>query len=432
MGNHFFALNRHLAWILRTAVVVGVCCPFVELAIAQESVGGSAPPSIRAGDWLTVNLRTKIQLDFEELRPEIDEDRKTFENRKLRFGADGTLFNYLDYAVSVETRKGDPEFRDLFFKYRLRPFFQIQAGRFKIPFGLDQLTNSGELDFVERSRVGAILAPGRDAGVMVQGEALEGKVDYAAGIFRYDGRNSEIEDLTAIDEYLPAGKRTLAARATLMPSAFLPVPTVFQNLRVGAAFTHSHAITGLSSLEGVTVSSEVFFPRMYVSGTRLRRGLELSWLLRSLSIKGEFTNVREQRLGQGPRGEDLPALRTQGWYLSATHPVLGHLDNGSSGSFLRSIVPGTRLGLFEATARYEMIRFESEPSVGFQPSRNPRAANVVGNDDRAWTFGINWHANRYVKFQFNGVRETLRDPVRTPIDGQNHYWTQVGRLQLFF
>jgi phosphate-selective porin len=90
------------------------------------------------------------------------------------------------------------------------------------------------------------------------------------------------------------------------------------------------------------------------------------------------------------------------------------------------------LGLFEATARYEMICFGSEPFDGPLPSRNPRAANVAGNDDRAWTFGINWHANRYVKFQFNGVRETLRDPVRTPIDGEHHYWTLAGRFQLYF
>jgi len=143
-------------------------------------------------------------------------------------------------------------------------------------------------------------------------------------------------------------------------------------------------------------------------------------------------DVRDERLGQGLHGEDLPPLRAQGWYLSATHPLLGRLTNGPDGGFLRSIVPGTRLGLFEATARYETIRFGSEAPQGSSPSRSPRARVVAGNDDRAWTFGINWHANRYFRFQFNGIRETLRDPARTPLDGVHHYWTQVGRLQLFF
>ena len=88
--------------------------------------------------------------------------------------------------------------------------------------------------------------------------------------------------------------------------------------------------------------------------------------------------------------------------------------------------------LFEATARYEVIRFRSEPSTGSLPSPSPRAANVIGNDERVWTFGINWSANHYVKFQFNGVHERLLDPSRTPIDSQNRYWSLIGRAQLFF
>jgi phosphate-selective porin len=91
-----------------------------------------------------------------------------------------------------------------------------------------------------------------------------------------------------------------------------------------------------------------------------------------------------------------------------------------------------QIGLFEATARYEVIRFNSEAFAGSLPSSSPRAANVIGNDDRVWTFGVNWHANAYVKFQFNGVREMLCDPNRTPIKGQNRYWTLIGRAQLFF
>jgi phosphate-selective porin len=112
--------------------------------------------------------------------------------------------------------------------------------------------------------------------------------------------------------------------------------------------------------------------------------------------------------------------------------VLGHLDNKSDAGFLRSILPGKRLGLIELTARYEVIRFGSVSSNGAPPSRSARAANVAGNEDRVWTFGVNWHASRYLKLQFNGVQETLSDPVRTPVNGKSRYGTLVGRLQLYF
>ncbi|MBI4471342.1 MAG: hypothetical protein HY646_01660 [Acidobacteria bacterium] len=391
--------------------------------MVQEPEVAPVRPSIRSGNWLEVNLRSKIQFDFSRFAPEVDRDRKALQNRALRFGANGTLFRYVDYSVEVETRKADPEFRDLFLKYRPHPSIQIQAGRFKIPFGLDQLTDSGRLDFVQRSRIGTLLSPGRDAGVMVLGEVLEGKLQYFAGIFRRDGKTSRIQNLAAIDEYRPGGTGMLAARITVTPA---------RNLKIGGAFTRGRLTTGLSSLPGVTASEQIFFPRMYASGSRVRRGAEVSWRLHSLSIQSEFIDVREQRIGQGLRGEDLPPLRVQGWYASVAHPLMGRIENRRGRSLLGSLLPGTQLGLFEATTRYEIVRFGSESAADSRPSRNPRAAAAAGNDDRAWTFGINWHANSYVRFQFNVIRETLRDPARNPIDGQSHYWTQIGRLQLFF
>src|SRR5688572_5019756 len=117
-----------------------VCIAFLVPARAQESVRDGAPPSIHAGDWLAVNFRAKIQLDFSGFRPKFDDNRKTFDARRLPFGVDGTVFRDFDYSIRVETRKADPQFRDVFLKYHPLPSFQIQAGRFKIPFSLDQLT----------------------------------------------------------------------------------------------------------------------------------------------------------------------------------------------------------------------------------------------------------------------------------------------------
>jgi phosphate-selective porin OprO/OprP len=414
---------------MRAALLCGV---FSIPAMAEDPVDRDAPLSMHAGNWLVIEPRAKIQLDFSGFRPELDDKRNIFQGRRLRFGVDGTLLQDFDFSVRVETNRGTPEFRDVFLKYHRFRALQMQAGRFKIPFGLDQMTDSGELDFMQRSRIGSILAPGRETGAMVLGEASESKVYYAAGVFQHDGRNSEIEDFAAANEYLPGGDRTVAARVTIQPGAFLPALAALRNLRIGAAFTSSDLATGLSSLPGLTVSNQVFFPRMYVNGTRLRRGAELSWLVRSLSIQGEFMDVRDQRLGQGLNSEDLPPLRSEGWYLSATHPVLGHLDTRNDRGFLRSILPGTGFGLIEAAARYETIHFGSASSIGFSPSRNPRAANVIGNDDDAWTFGINWYASRYLKSQFNAVRETLSDPVSAPLSGQSRYWTLEGRVQFFF
>jgi phosphate-selective porin OprO/OprP len=408
-----------------------MCLTFLVPGLAQESRDNGAPPSLEIGEWLVLKPRAKLQFDLSGFRPELADKRNVFRGKRVRFGVDGTLFRDFAYVAKVETKRA-PQFRDVFLKYQRFGSFQLQAGRFKIPFGLDQLTDSGELDFVHRSRIGSIVAPGRDTGAMLLGEILERTVHYAVGVFRHDGRNSEIEDFATTNETKPGGKRTLAARLTVEPAKLLSISLPIRDLTIGAAFTESDLASGLSSLPGVTVSDQLFFPRMYASGSRVRRGAELSGMLGSLSIKGEFADAREQRLGQGLGGEDLPALRTEGWYVSAVQPVLGHIDNKTDAGFLRSILPGKRLGLLEIAARYEMIRFGSVSSNGTPPSRSARAANVAGNEDRAWTVGVNWHASRYLKLQFNGVRETLSDPVRAPVSGKSRYGTLVGRLQFYF
>jgi phosphate-selective porin len=417
-------INR-MQWVWAVIVLCAIAYP----AAAQNDFRG--PYSIPFGEVLTVNPRVRIQLDFNGFRPELADRRKIFQRRRLRFGADGTLFRDFEYRIRVETKQV-PEFRDVFIRFHRVDSIQVQGGRFKIPFGLDQLQNAFELDFVHRSRIGSLVAPGRDAGGMVLGNLLENKIQYSAGIFRHDGRNTEVEDFASPDETRPGGNRTLAARMTFEPASLLSLPKPIRHLQVGAAVTRSQIPNGLGSLPGMTVSRQVFFPRMYVNGTRLRRGAELSATVGSLSLQGEFMDAREQRLGQGLNDEDLPPLRTQGWYISAVHPLFGHLDSTDQNGFLASVLPIKGMGRVDAAARYEMIRFGSVSGNGAAPGRSSRSANVVGNQDRAWTLGLNWHASPYLKLQFNGVHETLLDPVNTPIEGETRYWTIVGRLQFSF
>src|SRR5437773_12270802 len=46
---------------------------------------------------------------------------------------------------------------------------QVQAGRFKVPFSLDELTGDSHNDFAYRSLGANNLAPARDTGVMLHG-----------------------------------------------------------------------------------------------------------------------------------------------------------------------------------------------------------------------------------------------------------------------
>jgi phosphate-selective porin OprO and OprP len=69
-----------------------------------------------------------------------------------------------------------------------RPY-RLQAGQFKAPFGLQQLTSSGRLQFVERAITDTKYTPGRDMGVMLSGTAAEETLGYQAGVFNGSGES---------------------------------------------------------------------------------------------------------------------------------------------------------------------------------------------------------------------------------------------------
>ena len=86
-------------------------------------------------------------------------------------------------------------------------------------------------------------------------------------------------------------------------------------------------------------------------------------------------------------------------------------------------------GAIQLAGRFEALGFHSDAPWD-EPFRNPRAANVLGNDFRAWTVGINWYPVRYVKLQLNVVREHLGDPERRTDTTRGWSTSRLFRVQL--
>ena len=89
---------------------------------------------------------------------------------------------------------------------------------------------------------------------------------------------------------------------------------------------------------------------------------------------------------------------------------------------------GRGFGAVQIASRYEQLRFGSAEHPGL-PSRSTRAANIYSASERVATFGVNWYLNRFVRIQFNWVRELIEDSQRAPIRGQDTYWSRYLRIQ---
>jgi len=315
---------------------------------------------------------------------------------------------------------GDDErpWRDVFAEWRKWRELRVRAGRFKVPFGLERLTSVSDLDFAHRSIATEALTPGRDTGVELNGRFLSRAVNYRAGVFQHDG------DVSRGGTDAPGG-RTAAARIVGTPFAWASSPAL-QRVELGVSMTAGDVPQGLNGLRARTSNEFEAVAPVYVAGTRVRFAADAAFAQGPLSIKGEFLEARDQRKHQGLGDEDLADVVARGWYVSAASFVLGRLR--SNGTAPRTPLWGGGIGALQLAARVESLAFGSH-APGVEPLRNPRAPNILPNDIHAVTLGVNWFPVRFIKMQWNLIREHVQDPDRRPDPARPWSTTGVFRVQ---
>jgi phosphate-selective porin len=184
-----------------------------------------------------------------------------------------------------------------------------------------------------------------------------------------------------------------------------------------------------NGLRGRTaLSQDTFFAPVYVQGLRRRFEADLDWTFGPSSIRAEYMRVTDERRRQGIGDQDLPAVRSQAWYVSGSVIVTGERKR-------RPLRPdGDRLrqgwGSVELVGRVERLWFDSDVPAGAFPSRNPRAEAILASGDNAITAGANWAVNQWIKIQFNAVRQLVEDRERNPIAGGGSFWSRILRFQI--
>jgi phosphate-selective porin OprO/OprP len=409
-----------VAVIVLAVTPLGVAAP----AAAQVRLTFDKRPSIQVGKLLTVDFRVKSQADFRSFPQEAGTDPKdVFDLHRARVGIEGAFLTRFDYQVERELRNTTQPWRDVYVNARATHWLGMRGGRFKIPFGLDQLTGGMDLDFNYRSLAGSYLAPGRDVGVMAHGHTWNDIVRYQVGVFTHGGDNVRASETTGAET-----DRTFASRLVVKPWDSSKGHRAVRTLAAGIAFTDGELPEGPNGLRGKTVPGDAFFQHLYVSGRRRRIGTEFQWRPACFGLQGEFMRARDQRLRQGIDNEDLPDAIAQGWYVSGTWLLTGEHKKDSieiARPFLRR-----GIGAVEIGGRVEQLRLSSK-GADAGAFDSPRSAWIAPRADNVWTVGVNWYLNDYVKLQANLIREQ-RTLDGTAIVGQSHLWSRTLRLQAGF
>jgi phosphate-selective porin len=371
---------------------------------------------------ISARARFAAKLDHSDA-PITDVAEQGLDVARRRIGMDGRVANAVDFQVEYEINNDDP-WRDVYLNVRQLDYAQFQFGKFKQPFSLDETTSATNLDFVYRSLAASTLSPGRDKGWMFHGRALRRIFRYEYGVFQHDGSNSIPKHSERV-----YGGQTKTWRVAVSPLEGWKSP--FGDLLVGYAFSTTDIPEGFSSIRGKTVLGADFYkPDYFVLGTRERRGFELRWRPGPASFKAEWIRVTEERQGEGVEDNDASPLRATGWYVSGTFALTGGGKKADGFDMPKHPFLQGGVGVIEVAARVERLRFDTPAATtGELPSSSPRADVVIGNSDKVVTFGANWYLNKWIKIQYNIVREQLDDPTLGPLPSQPVFWSRLLRFQ---
>ena len=389
-------------------------------ASAQVTFTFDKRPSLKVHDVFTADLRVKSQSDFRDFPEEPGRDDKDlFDQHRARVGVEGRFLKRFDYQVERELRDTSRPWRDVYLNARVQRGLEVRGGKFKIPFGLDQLTGSMDLDFNYRSLAGSFLSPGRDVGLMAHGRLLHDVVRYQTGVFRSGGDNVSASERTD-----PQTRRTYAGRLVVTPWDGSKAHKRLRSMAAGMAYTNGELPEGRNSLRGKTVPGDPFFDPLYVNGRRERIGAEFQWRPSSVGLQGEFIHTRDQRVRQGIEDENLPDAFARGWYVSGTWLLTGERKTDSVEP-ARPLFHGG-IGAVEIAGRVEQLRSSSDSVNG--AFTTPRSPLIAARTDNVWTAGVNWYLNEYLKVQANLIRE--QRPANGQPDGAlDYFWSRTLRLQ---
>ena len=396
--------------------MTGRGCVVAAVLAAATALPASAQ-TLRLGEAVQITPTARLHADVRKTDAGEGED-VDLDLARRRLGVTGRVTSRVEFEVEREIDATTGGWRDVFVNVRATRALQVRAGHFKVPFSREQLTGAGSLDFIDRSRAAALVAPGRGTGVALHGRLLRRTVGYEAGAFVGDGTRRGGLATTPVTE------PTLAARVTLRPRGAAKRAGSLADFEIGVAAAATELQEGRASLRGRLANKDVFFAPVLVSGRRLRVGGDLDWRPGPLGLRAEFLRADDARQHQGLLGETLTPLRSQGWYVSGVWAVAGRRAHAKADDSLSIAgIAGLELAL-----RAERLSFGTPGAAGSQVW-TPRADQLSPVSASAWTVGVNWTVNRLVRFQANAVREEVVSRARGAAPPRAA-WAPVFRFQV--
>lgn len=276
-----------------------------------------------------------------------------------------------------------------------REIFQVRAGRYKTPIGLENWTGTGNLTFLERGLISAFLSS-RNSGILLHGDSSKRRIRWAFSVFQPEHDFGD----QSTDTIGISGRFT---------SAFLVKPDVLTHL--GINYLHRNVDNMIRFQER---PESHLAPAFVDTGDFPADSVE-SFILEGAVVKGPLSFQAEYAY-TAVRDDDLPgAVKFNGFYVFGSYFLTGetrpYLQDGRFGAItpLRELGGGSNgYGAFEIAFRVSHLDLSDKGVQG-----------GVLND---LTAALNWYPTKLFRVMFNTIRAKRK--------GSGTAWIFQVRLQV--
>ena len=340
----------------------------------------------------TAQFTGRVHMDYRHYTPDYglgqttDSYQNLAEVRRARFGVRGQFAKDFKYQLLANFGASDgfsstsSTADEMWVNYAANPEAQFQFGLFKMPFSLEQMTSSNNLDFMERSLIGqndSELIPAKETGFMLHGVPKPGLTYAIAASRGKANKNAEFDGFDYI------GRVTTNIAELTGSKAY--------TAHLGAAYSIGEIKGGVIPVSGRTESrmQSAWFTGTALSGdtTRTRQGLEAAFAYNAFKVQGEQFNFKYDPL-TGNNQE------IKGYYVQAVYNLTGESHAYKDGSF-GWIKPNNAIdkggkGAWQVGVR--MSEFDASTIT---------VATGKSNRATAMTYGITWFCTDNLRFMVN-------------------------------
>ena len=321
--------------------------------------------------------------------------------RRARPIFSGTVFHDFDYNFTPDFGGSTVQIVDAYLNYRYSPEFQVQAGKFKSPIGLEHLVADKDLLFNERSLATA-LVPNRDLGLDLHGDLFGGVASYAAGVFNGAPDYSSTATNSSFQD-----DKAFVGRVFFQPWKNSDA-NALRGFGFGVAGSYEANHPNTNSATGltpgyVTDGQQKFFSYnagVNASGGQWRVSPQTYYYYGPFGLLAEYV-VSDQRVTKAASHADL---QNQAWEISGSWLLTGEDASYAGITPLHPFDPrNNQWGAWQLVARYGELNVDRRAFTGgifADPAKSAAGA-------QAWSVGLNWYLNKNIRASLSYSRTTF-------------------------